>query len=474
MASQQDKGSQLSNQICFLPAELLSSIFDLAYEDTKPSTQPICKALSPFQRALLYRHVKVTSSEQLKGLMHAVEVNAGLGAMVKKLDVNLEAGAPPLSNKRQLEAFFAAFTHLARLSLGTACPQLIQAVLSFRLSRTHLTAMTSLHVEAPAEWKNPFDPAHLCALNSYPSLTSLSVATSMPYRYARHIKSSTKKSEPLTKIHELTLRGEGVDLPSAARLPNSCPSLRSLTLDCTVHAPQFSLILPRLSTTLTSLSLKTLAFYDDFTQPCDTLLPRFSNLEHLYLGEATFTPTLFDVVKQLPALTSLGFGPGALFDTWRLEALIHGPARLATLKKVTLDVVHGKRGYRFQEDGDGVLHPEHNKSEWHVAPDWVVPRFTCQHEVPVFSFSYLDVLKLLRLAKRNGVGVDGTTVEAVKVMADYENEVTECAIAYAFEINDFTLVKLRELWGNFVVDGLICERRDSPFESEDSDSDEYW
>ncbi|GAA5918372.1 hypothetical protein JCM5296_000022 [Sporobolomyces johnsonii] len=194
MTSERDKGSQVSNQICFLPAELLSSIFDLAYEDNKPSTQPICKALSPFQRALLYRHVEVTSSKQLKGLMHAVEVNAGLGAMVKKLDVNLEAGAPPLSNKRQLEAFFAAFTHLARLSLGSTCPELLQAVLSFRLSRMHLTAMASLHIEAPAEWKDPFDPAHLHALNSYPSLTSLSVATSMSYRYARRIKSSTKKT----------------------------------------------------------------------------------------------------------------------------------------------------------------------------------------------------------------------------------------------------------------------------------------
>ncbi|GAA5877261.1 hypothetical protein JCM1840_003036 [Sporobolomyces johnsonii] len=424
MASQQDKGSQLVNQICFLPAELLSSIFDLAYEDTKPSTQPICKALSPFQRALLYRHVKVTSSEQLKGLMHAVEVNAGLGAMVKKLDVNLEAGAPTFGNQRQLEAFFAAFTRLAHLGLGTACPQLIQVVLSFRLSRTHLTAMTSLHVEASAEGKNPFDPAHLQALNSYPSLTSLSVATSMPYRYARRIKSSTEKSELLTGIHQLTLRGEGVYLPSAARLPNSCPSLRSLTLDCTVHAPQFSLILPRLSTTLTSLSLKTLAFYDDFTQPCDTLLPRFSNLEHLYLGEATFSSAIFDVVKQLPALTSLGFGPGALFDTWRLEALINGPARLAALKHLTLDVVYGKRGYRMQEDGGGVLHPEHYKSDWDIAPDWVEPLFTCPPDVP--DFSYNSVVTLLTLAKQNGVRVDGTSVKAVEVMREYWAELTNC------------------------------------------------
>ncbi|GAA5894819.1 hypothetical protein JCM5296_007590 [Sporobolomyces johnsonii] len=471
MTSEQDKGSQLSNQICFLPAELLSSIFDLAYEDTKPSTQPICKALSPFQRALLYRHVEVTWSEQLKGLMHAVEVNAGLGAMVKKLDVNLEAGAPPLGNKRQVKDFFAAFTHLARLSLGTACPQLIQAVLSFRLSRTHLTAMSSLHVQAPAEWKNPFDPAHLQALNSYPSLTSLSVATSMPYRYARRIKSSTKKSELLTGIHELTLQGEGVDLPSAARLPNSCPSLRTLTLDCTVHAPQFSLILPLLSTTLTSLTLKSLAFYDDFTEPCDTLLPRFSNLEHLYLGEATFSPTIFDVIKQLPALTSLGFGPGALFDTWRLEAVIDGPARLATLKQITLDVVHGERGYRLEEDGGGFLHPEHDLSHWHVAPDWVVPRFTCQHGV--FSFSFGDVLKLLYLAEKNGVEVDGTTVEAVQVMEDYYYEMSNCEVAYAFETGDFT--ELRESRGDEAVDDMIRDWMGSTLEDEyDCDSDECW
>ncbi|GAA5921853.1 hypothetical protein JCM5296_002115, partial [Sporobolomyces johnsonii] len=135
---------------------------------------------------------------------------------------------------------------------------------------------------------------------------------------------------------------------------------------------------------LTSLSLKSLAFYN-FTQPCETLLPRFSNLEHLYLGEATFTPTIFDVVRQLPALISLGFGPGALFKTSRLEALIDGPARLPTLKQVTLDVVHGKRGYRYYEDGDGVLHPEHDQNAWHVAPDWVVPRFT--YPPNVFNFS---------------------------------------------------------------------------------------
>ncbi|GAA5916918.1 hypothetical protein JCM5296_000618, partial [Sporobolomyces johnsonii] len=128
--------------------------------------------------------------------------------------------------------------------------------------------------------------------------------------------------------------------------------------------------------------------------------------------------------------------------------------------------------YRYYEDGDGVLHPEHDQNAWHVAPDWVVPRFT--YPPNVFNFSLSDVCKLLRLAKQNGVRVDGTTVEAVEVMDDYCEEITECEVAYAFDTGDFT--KLRESWGDEAVDDLLRERMGSVISEDEypSDCDECW
>ncbi|GAA5891488.1 hypothetical protein JCM5296_004232 [Sporobolomyces johnsonii] len=97
MTAEQDKHPQLTNRFCSLPPELLSGVFDLTYEDAKLPTEPICKALLPFQRALLFGHLEVTSREQLGGLMCAVKGNAGLSTLAKKLDIKPEDIICPLS-----------------------------------------------------------------------------------------------------------------------------------------------------------------------------------------------------------------------------------------------------------------------------------------------------------------------------------------------------------------------------------------
>ncbi|GAA5891485.1 hypothetical protein JCM5296_004231 [Sporobolomyces johnsonii] len=183
-------------------------------------------------------------------------------------------------------------------------------------------------------------------------------------------------------------------------------------------------------------------------------MPNFERIEialpmeqrnlHLYLGQATFSPTIFDVLCQFPALTSLGFGSGAFFDAWRLEALIDGPARLVTLKCITLDVVYSERGYCIKEDSQG------------VPPDWVMPDFTVDTH-PV-RFGYDVIVGLLALAEDNGVNVDRMTVKAINVMDEYECEAVLCATSHtvtSHAIKTANFTELRTWWGDEEVDEML-------------------
>ncbi|GAA5880568.1 hypothetical protein JCM1840_002976 [Sporobolomyces johnsonii] len=88
------------------------------------------------------------------------------------------------------------------------------------------------------------------------------------------------------------------------------------------------------------------------------------------------------------------------------------PDSLISLGLKTPTTCDDKRGYYMMEDSGGHLHPDHGETVRHVAPDWVLPDFTI--EVHPFHFSYNDVLCLLELSEKNGVSVNGTTVEAVE------------------------------------------------------------
>ncbi|BGP15677.1 hypothetical protein JCM10213_006152 [Rhodosporidiobolus nylandii] len=437
-----------------LPVEILAEIFRLAYEDGQPSSGPISRALVPFDRASRCRRLAVRSTGQLQALAKVLEAGQ-MGGWVKDLELeNVDEGGRAPMTERQLKAFFASLPHLARLDLGAGCAALLRAVLSRSIARASLPRMTTLSFEAPPDWKNPFEPSLLSQLTSYPALEALQISSTKTWYDVYRVKLAKKKPDRLTNISKLTLHGRGVDLPVISRIIQACPFLAHLTLLTKTQHPNFEPILPLLPANLKSLELKTLAFFDDFSQPCDALLLRFTSLEHLYLGEGTYGGTIFDTLRALPSLTSLGFGKGAIVDEKQLIALLEGPKRLPTLKRLTLDITEGKRGYKLKEN-DYRLHPNHADDPDSIGPGWVPPRFTGSSGSDEGPFSERAPPRIMEAARAGGVVATGTAFEAVRILDEWYDELGLSQMMAAFETGNFD--RMREVLGDEEVDRILEE-----------------
>jgi hypothetical protein len=428
-----------------LPVETLTAIFKLAYTGSSPSTGPISRALLPFDREQRFRRLEVKSMERLRALANIVE-NGGTGQWVKELKMEKVDVPSPAFTERQLKSFFSSLPHLSRLDLGEGCQSTQRLVLSNSITRAGLREMVKLSLADPDE-KNPFEPSLFRLIPSYPLLSSLSVASRKKWQELTRVKISKKQVEKLSNIKELSLKSEGADHPLLVeRLDKACPSLEAVVLDTAdSHQPDYLGVLPLLPATLRRLELRTKAFYDGFAHPCEAhLLPRTS-LSSLYLGEGTFSHSLFPILRQLPHLTSLGFGKGAIVPVPELVALVDSATPLLNLKTLVLDIVKGQRGWRVFEDGKGQLHPDAHPGS-HLGPGWESPRFSV-------AFGTKAVKDALRTIKAKGVKVEGTTVEALEIDLDWFVELSACAEVVAFETGDFD--ELRELMGNEYVDDML-------------------
>jgi hypothetical protein len=428
-----------------LPVETLTAIFRLAYTDTFPASGPISRALLPFDREQRFRRLEVKSMERLRALANIVE-NGGTGQWVKELKMEKVDVPSPALTERQLKSFSSSLPHLSLLDLGDGCQSTQRLVLSNSITRAGLREMVKLSLSDPDE-KNPFEPSLFRLLPSYPSLSSLTVTSAKEWKELVHVKISKKKVDKLSNIKELSLKSEGADHPLLVeRLVDACPSLEALILDtASSHQPDYLGVLPLLPTTLTRLELRTRPFYDEFSRPGEIHLLRFTSLSSLYLGEGTFTHSLFPILRQLPHLTSLGFGKGAIVPVPELVALVDSAAPLPNLKTLILDIVEGKRGWRVFEDGKGKLHPDAHPGS-HLGPGWESPRFSV-------AFGTKAVKDAIRTIEAKGVKVEGTTVEALEIDLDWFVELSACAEVVAFETGDFD--ELRELMGNEYVDDML-------------------
>ncbi|GAA5834736.1 hypothetical protein JCM3766R1_003222 [Sporobolomyces carnicolor] len=143
----------LRDLISFLPPELLSTIFDLAYDDSQAPCAPINRALLPFQRRVLFRHVRISSHLGLEQFVASIESNTAFGGMVTSLraeDVDGPGGAT--TNKRRLKALVSALVNLERLEIGWCCSTFIELVLSPRVARSSLPRLCSLDIDFNLEY----------------------------------------------------------------------------------------------------------------------------------------------------------------------------------------------------------------------------------------------------------------------------------------------------------------------------------
>ena len=451
--------------ISFLPSELLSEIFSLAYKDEKPPLAPISRAFLPFQRTALFRHVKIESPPQLELLIEAYEANSGLGRMVETMEIeNVEQEKEKSRNDRQLKTFFSTLIHLEQLKLGKGTSSLINLVLSLRFARSDLPRLYSLEFDIPADWKKPFDSKIYRYLKYYPSLRTLRLATSDIHKFS----CSSRGGEKVKNVKELSLAGINVDHHSTLSFVQNFSSLESLSLDTlTSHHADYPLLVRSLPTPLTSLSLRNLGFYDEYSKPCDQHFPRLVNLEYLYLSEGTFTRNLINPLHRLPKLKTLGFGRGAIMDVTRLEELIIGPNRLSRLETVIFDQVDGKIGWQIDGDGDGMtLHPDHLDDYNHLGPGWEMPQF-----FPYLGRDFGDdkVKELVKKIGEAGIKVEGTIHHAFEVYDAWCMEIVMCEMGQVMEAGNFDEVRerhgeeyVKELQANWGIEDEPCECGECP------------
>ncbi|GAA5834740.1 hypothetical protein JCM3766R1_003223 [Sporobolomyces carnicolor] len=450
--------------ISFLPPELLSTIFDLAYSGRFPPRGPINRALLLFQRRALFRHVQIISPSELEHFVSAIGSDNALGGMVKSLDVvNVEdVGGPEEARveKRRLETLFSALVNLEQLRIGPSSTSFIDLVLSPPLTRSWLPRLGSLELVLPRDRKNPFDPARCSALDKYLSLTRLELRSadwSEPATAAR----PTRLGHVSARIKELVLVGySNEDLASLAC--DSVPNLSSLNLyifesrdfDYSTH------LAARLPTSLISLTLYTDGDVHDPVTSCDRFLSHLVNLEHLYLGADTYEEDVIVTLRHFSKLKTLGFGRNAFLPASRLEEIAIGPGRIPSLRKIILDQVEGKEGWKIDEDGDGVtLHPDHAAEGFHMGPGWSVPEWLRHSDGSNDEQKSVELVKKIRA---RGIQVKGSLVDAFGLSSAFEAEAKRCVVTYAFETGKFD--ECRRHYGDDFVDKLLQGGDESPDE----------
>jgi len=128
-----------------------------------------------------------------------------------------------------------------------------------------------------------------------------------------------------------------------------------------------------------------------------TLLSDFTSL----------TPSLYSSLHVLP-IEILKFETTSRVALSRLFALVSGPTKHDTLQFILLDQIKGKVGTRIEDAGEPYYNAE--TEEWELYSDWILPLWT-------EDFSEEGLVEFIEVAKKGGITVKGSTVDAIGIMA---------------------------------------------------------
>ncbi|GAA6020953.1 hypothetical protein JCM10207_003201 [Rhodosporidiobolus poonsookiae] len=456
---------------CTIGPELLTRIFELAYEDGTTSTGPLSRALLPFDRIERFKVIKVESMRHLAGLVELLDQEPDLSPLIKSIDFactdtvpgpdtddDPEAEPTPLPEHFNPPRFFSSVSRLASLIVSgpSAIFGLIVSSAFPALSPPRLNAVT---LRIPSSWKPSCHPSHFQHLGSIRTIKSLGVhlgeiegEEDIPFGDA-----ASWLATPLPHLTHLAISFWAFADGVYAGLATACPALTHLTMvDTYSDSPKYTGLLPLLPITLVSLTLKAPVCFGGYCEPCDHFLPRFSNLQELYLGEGIFSDdSLFSNLRLLPALTRFTLGLGAIVDASDLLSFVSGSTRYPSLRVLVLDVLsNGRRGYRLVKDGNGLLHLDGTAETSRVAPDWTIPEFTGLSD-GIFSVEAVEQLVLA--GAQTGIKVEGSAIEGTGIYREWMGEATECLIAWGRLLEDYG--ELRAFLGGEAAEQLLRERR---------------
>jgi len=219
-----------------------------------------------------------------------------------------------------------------------------------------------------------------------------------------------------------------------------CPKITSLRLFDPIF-PNYRAFLStilHLAHQITSLELDSPLLADSFDIACDDLLPQFSNLVHLSLGDGTISESLHSYLRQLPQLASLRLGPDThlYIDPTDFLSLLEGPTRLPALQSLTHDCLGGKAGKRV-EVGDEV---QEEVSSGMKADGWERPRLDERLiEEP-------DPWAILRACQVSGIELAGDPTSAPQIKEDYNLEKANRSALRCLELK--SIADVRTVYGS--------------------------
>ncbi|BGP19238.1 hypothetical protein JCM10213_007027 [Rhodosporidiobolus nylandii] len=434
MDNEPTSSSPTASPLLRLPVELLEAIFELAYEEEKPSG-PVCRALLPFYLVELYRQVEIANYDALLSFCLAIERSPELGKMVRvfKLGTKEEPAVTGVCDET-FDHLLALLPRLRRLVFANLDPDLLLVFLQSYYRVPGLQRLDEFELTPWVDAENPvddFQPEWLDSLEQYDHLTTLSLHLDEPV-----VADLFTDLDPpcLPQIRILSLSTSLSTNYLSLDLSCSFPHLETLTITASDNCPDFRNILDEAPRGITSLFLRNAPDCDlptdDESAFLDTLLPRFKSLEHLELGNRMFSPdSLLAYLRTLPALRTLAFSPGAFVSDELLEFLTEDSDRPPHLKHLRLDYAECFRGKSLEDEGYR-LYQCAKSSRFHMYPGWYIADWN-------YRCSEQGVMQAEWKGGLNGIKVEGTAVEAIGWEEDFFREMYDCTMQWCFEQGDY-------------------------------------
>ncbi|GAA6013439.1 hypothetical protein JCM11491_006080 [Sporobolomyces phaffii] len=426
------------DRLSSLPNELLDHIFDLAHTLDHPSTGAISKHLLPFHISGLYRRIHLERATNLGKLIDKVSRERDYGERIRSLKIDHSLQGPISLDSfpwDDVGPFFQSLSRLEDLDLGEDQLDLLRVSLDeyLRDSGTMMRSLVTLRVRGqfPFWW-----------FEAVPSLVKLEF---LHFNYIPYAIHELRDPLKLPRLVSLSFTGVRAGDSSIASYFSLCPNLRHLSLHMKYVPANYGFLLSLLPTTLVSLELESDSQYR--TDPCDDLLPRFTQLERLSLDKGIFTPQLPSHLASLSHLKELRLAEG-IFSIDRFLALVSGPTRRRSFRKLTLDYdyeLRSKIGYRLEVDEDGSIGSRWVPGEGRLAAgDWILPSFDFDDGV-WNGFMSSRIRDLIRFARCHGIVIDGNFSHALGIADAFLLEVANLAVYRSFRDGDLRhIVDLQE------------------------------
>ncbi|KAL8280689.1 hypothetical protein RQP46_007012 [Phenoliferia psychrophenolica] len=420
-----------------LPPQVIERIFAYA-SDLK---EPISKVLLAGTNTNLYRAVRLHTYEAAERFCRTIASRPRLGRLVEELFVDFggsdeddsDSDAESEASSRAPAPVRANPTHDDLVRLFAALPLLKEVTIknASRIAGVILSRTVCTRFLRNLEWidlresfdsfRSPWDVRAYEHLRHYPELYLLELHSPDKSVASSFIldDDDEDETEPNYELGVLKLRGNLSSTTGVTHLVTHFASIHALTLDDTSIRQDLNSILLCAPDTLSELVILQ-SRVPQSVLPVDAALARFPHLEELDIPDDMITPFAFETFLRDPLpLTTLHIGCPTLRDETQLSArhllalLRPGPRKLSALESLEIEIYPGEIGSTL-EDHNGVPLVD-AQGECQMWPDWALPLWGPR-------FSLADAEKLEKAAKKAGVELSGSILDAMDVDDAYTRE----------------------------------------------------